>query len=188
MAGRGCRSPPISASDGKANAPPPVLFGRRRVRPRLLSPRPRTESPRARGTPGRRAPHGPVDEKVGSPQAVVTTEVPVPRRSARGVCRLAPCDPRWAGIFQTPPLFGLASIHRCRSLPGRPRLAEQSIPAANPMMRAASDTGTARLGPPWAGCEPAPWPPPQPAPVSPAHPGANNAPHLQRAAPAVPAL
>src|SRR5262249_60697974 len=49
---------PLPTLQRKANAAPPVLFGRRRARP--LSLRLAIElnkSPRARGTPGRRAPH-----------------------------------------------------------------------------------------------------------------------------------
>jgi hypothetical protein len=170
------------------NAPPPVLFGRRRVRPRLLtSLRRRTnKSPRARGTPGCPCTPWPCGRKVVKVHRQCRRhEMPGPRRSARGVSRLAPYGPRWLVSFRRHPL-GLSSRHRCRRVPERPRLAEQSV------RQPIHDAPVATSGPHGLGRHAQVASPPHGH--RPNRRGCRradpevNALHLQRAAPAVPAF
>ena len=71
---RSLSSPPLQGGRGKAKAPPPVLFGRRRVRPwsNFFLHRLRHFA-KTRGTPGHRSSRGPLHERGSSAEAVVTT-------------------------------------------------------------------------------------------------------------------
>ena len=58
---------------------------------------------RARGTPGPERPRSSVHGVCRKCTDVVTTELPDPRRPARGVYRFAPHGPRWTDLSGAPP-------------------------------------------------------------------------------------
>ncbi len=67
---------------------------------------PRPRKTRARGTPGPQQPRSSVHDVSSWCTDIVTTKLPDPRRSARGVYRFAPLDPRWTDTFRRPLALG----------------------------------------------------------------------------------
>ena len=143
----------------KANAPPPLLFGRRGVRRRLppaARSRNRTEGARdAKGPKRTRRPRclaasrRPPSRRHA--REVKSASPPFPRRPARGVYRLAPHGPRWTDLSGDPPLLSnWKAAYPPLSGPGRAGkpVTGRRCRHHGAQWRAAGAPGHMRLGPP----------------------------------------
>ena len=139
MSGVGCPSKSLFRFSFQtarvANAPPPLLFGRRRVTPVFQTARSRNEN---RGRAGRPGPNGPArlgtsrhqapsaraSRRCGGkrPRAFRASQghasPPVPRRPARGVYRFAPHGPRWTYLSGNLPYGAAYPPLAAQTMPG----------------------------------------------------------------------